>query len=450
MKKEVTVVIMDLDNTLFDWVSMWYHSFNTMLNRLSTDSGISKDILEKEFKAIFQKYGTSEYSFALQEMPSLVRKHPGQDIPKVYEGAIKAYRKARRKHLKLYPAVLKTLKKIKERGSLMVGYTESMEFYTKSRIKKLGLDGIIDYVYTPQEHGTPAGISLKDMRFYPEEYYKLRFTTLRPTPKGKKKPNPEVLLGIIKDINAPIEKTIYIGDSLVKDVLMAQSASVTDVYAKYGVAHKRKEYELLRKVTHWMPEEVEREKRINERDVHPSYILKKKFRKILRMFDFKPFIKSGNIKKEDIEKYIDIWKKIIDVQQHFNEIELKIRNLAITLLVAVFGASGFVLREQIYITIRGYQESLAVWLLVGGIIGLFAFYLMDRWWYHRLLYGAVEQAISIEERLKDVLPEIILSSTIKKHSPINLFGCQIRSTTKIDLFYLIFSLILVISIILLK
>lgn len=32
MKK--TVLITDLDNTLFDWFSIWYNSFNAMLNKV--------------------------------------------------------------------------------------------------------------------------------------------------------------------------------------------------------------------------------------------------------------------------------------------------------------------------------------------------------------------------------------------------------------------------------
>ena len=31
------------------------------------------------------------------------------------------------------------------------------------------------------------------------------------------------------------------------------------------------------------------------------------------------------------ELIVEIWKKVIDVQQHFNDIELRIRNMAITL-----------------------------------------------------------------------------------------------------------------------
>ena len=69
MKK--TVLITDLDNTLFDWFETWYNSFNAMLESVVDISGISRETLIPEIKAIHQKHGTAEYAFLLEEIPSL-------------------------------------------------------------------------------------------------------------------------------------------------------------------------------------------------------------------------------------------------------------------------------------------------------------------------------------------------------------------------------------------
>ena len=50
-------------------------------------------------------------------------------------------------------------------------------------------------------------------------------------------------------------------------------------------------------------------------------------------------------KEKDFRDVIDVWKKIIDVQQHFNEIELKIRNLFITVMAAIISAVALVLER---------------------------------------------------------------------------------------------------------
>src|SRR5579859_3682228 len=80
VKQRVSTVITDLDNTLFDWVAIWHHSFKAMLDRLVEDSGIRQDILEGDFKEIFQRHGTSEYAFAIEELPSLRKLHATEDL----------------------------------------------------------------------------------------------------------------------------------------------------------------------------------------------------------------------------------------------------------------------------------------------------------------------------------------------------------------------------------
>jgi phosphoglycolate phosphatase len=68
---------------------------------------------------------------------------------------------------------------------------------------------------------------------------------------------------------------------------MAQAVGVADVHARYGVAQDRQEYELLRRVSHWTPEEVHREKMIaSQSDVIPTYTLSDSFAELLDLFTF--------------------------------------------------------------------------------------------------------------------------------------------------------------------
>jgi hypothetical protein len=60
---------------------------------------------------------------------------------------------------------------------------------------------------------------------------------------------------------ADVSEVMCVGDSLMKDIVMAQGAGVTDVWAKYGESHRRDGYDLLRRVSHWTPQDVERERR---------------------------------------------------------------------------------------------------------------------------------------------------------------------------------------------
>ena len=285
-KTRIQVVITDLDNTLYDWFHFWYHAFGTMLDRLVGESGVPREVLVREIKEVHERYQTVEYVFLLQELPSLRRKHPGMDLVEIYGEVIHAYRRARKEHLKLYPGVLETLQALRSEGVLLVGYTESTSFHSSSRVRALGLDGVLDELYSPPDHAFPEGLRREEIRMYPPEHYELERTVHRHTPLGEVKPNPALLLDIIGRTGRPLDRCIYIGDSLVKDVWMAQEAGVTDVHARYGTAHAREEYDLLRAVTHWTTEQVERERSASSRNVQPSFVLESGFGEILNFFEF--------------------------------------------------------------------------------------------------------------------------------------------------------------------
>jgi ribonucleotide monophosphatase NagD (HAD superfamily) len=82
-----------------------------------------------------------------------------------------------------------------------------------------------------------------------------------------------------------VEEVVYVGDNILKDVYMAQQAGVTDVYALYGASQHKPEYDLLRKVTHWTPEMVERERAaLRQGSITPTHVLDANFEQILSLF----------------------------------------------------------------------------------------------------------------------------------------------------------------------
>ena len=124
---------------------------------------------------------------------------------------------------------------------------------------------------------------------------------------------------------------------------------------------------------------------------------------------------------------LEAWKQTIAVQQHFNDIELRIRNYAITLLGALFGVAAYAFKEH------------ASWIIVEALLGAslilcYAFYFMDRHWYHRLLIGAVRHGVSIEDNAP---PQLALTKAIGAASPVTLWWWknELHSDTKITLFY---------------
>lgn len=149
--------------------------------------------------------------------------------------------------------------------------------------------------------------------------------------------------------------------------------------------------------------------------------------------------------KETLALQVEIWKKTVEVQQHFNEIGLKIRQLAITFLAAVGGAVGFSLDRKIEIPLWETKISLAAILLGIAFIIWCIFWMMDRLWYHRLLYGAVRHGLRVEKVLTTEGLEASLTDAIGKESPIFIGNRKIRSPNKIDLLYYIIGCLIILS-----
>lgn len=277
------VLITDVDNTLLDWQDLWYQTFSAMTEKVIEISGVDRERLYAECSVIHQRYGTSEYSRLLEELPCLKELY-GANVLKIMAPAVDAFRDARRRVLRLYPTVDEALNALKAAGVIIVAFTESKAFYTNYRFRKLGLDGLIDYLYSPEDHSMPD--DTPSTRYYEPDSYNFKKTIHRFTPEGEVKPNPGILLEIISDLGVQIEDAVYVGDNILKDVFMAQQAGVTDVHALYGASQHKAEYELLRKVTHWTPEMVERERNaLKPGGLIATHVLDKNFAQILPLFE---------------------------------------------------------------------------------------------------------------------------------------------------------------------
>lgn len=279
-----SVLITDLDNTLFDWFTIWYESFSALLNKTSEITGISKDTLIEEIKPIHQDHGTAEYAFVLERIPSLLKMYGDREtINSELHEAIHATRSARKTHLKLYQGVYDTLSELRSKRVRVIAYTESKEWYTKNRLKRLGLDYFIERLYSPEDHSVP----IEDSDRTPITFENMNCLH---TPFGEKKPNPKLLLDIISSIGAKKEECVYIGDSELRDIAMAFDAGVTSIFANYGGQHfsdPEAGYELLRQVTHWTDKEVQEEKELKETGAkHKADFEVNSFSEILQIINF--------------------------------------------------------------------------------------------------------------------------------------------------------------------
>lgn len=118
---------------------------------------------------------------------------------------------------------------------------------------------------------------------------------------------------------------------------------------------------------------------------------------------------------------IAVWERIVQVQMHFNDISLRIRNFLITVILATLGAAGFSLHNGIKLfTIGEFSVSPLPFLFAAAWLAIFLLYFMDRDWYHRLLKGAVDASIPISDRYGQLIPGLSLGEKISAASKLRI------------------------------
>ncbi|TDX11304.1 HAD family hydrolase [Flavobacterium sp. S87F.05.LMB.W.Kidney.N] len=428
--KIIKCVVTDLDDTIWDWLNMWYGSFYPYFKEIKTRYEIDDTILKADFKKLHQKYNTTEVSFAYDELTSLSSANKLDIIakPKKGKSIYHNYNSNKKSKLKLYDGVLETLVELKSKGVLIIGFTESNAFFTKYRIKHLGLDGIFDCIYSPLDTGIPQNTH----RVYDDEFWEPKLTEIRYLSKSTKKPDSEILGIILRDFKVKNENAIYIGDKIDRDIRMAIDTGVTSVYAKYGSEIDNKKYQLLKEVTHWTSEDVAREIEFQNKhkndEITPDYTLNYSFNEILSHFSFSSYQDKLNI--DLLPTVVSIWSDTVKVQQHFNDIGLRIRNLSLTAFTFIIATLGYIIKENLIFNVGNYEiKAVSLIALIGALI-IWCFLFMDKNWYHKYLVGASIQASCIENKWNKLLPELNLSTSISKQSTYQYYFVNFKSFKK--------------------
>ncbi len=279
---QVRLLICDLDNTLYDWVGFFVPAFYAMIDEAVQILGCDRDVLLDDMRAVHQKYHDTEHPFALLETATVNNILSGlsdEERKRILDPALKAFNSVRKKSLRLYPGVEESLSTLASRGVTLVAHTESRFFAVAYRMRTLGLTKYFSRVYCRQrpEHSLVAhhrATAFID-NFPDENVVELSM--------HQRKPDPSVLAEIQRDIGVSASDCAYVGDSLTRDVLMAKTAGVYAIWAKYGTNHDPAMYEKLVRVSQWTPEEVARESNLKNRaaTIRPDLVIENTFDELL-------------------------------------------------------------------------------------------------------------------------------------------------------------------------
>lgn len=267
-----SLVITDLDNTLYDWVTYFARSFRAMIGPLVSILHVSEDRLLDEFRDLNRSLGTVEHPFSLFELPTVRRKFgpaPAPALRRELDPALHAFNAERQASLRLYPDVEETLAAFASAGIIVVGHTEASMANAYYRLTRLGVANRLKRLYVLEsprvDHPDPA--RLEELRPPAELTVEV--------PRTERKPNPALLLDICAREGVAPSEALYVGDSIVRDVAMAQRAGIAAAWARYGTGYTAEDWATIVRVTHWTADDVaaDARARADAKDVKPDFTL---------------------------------------------------------------------------------------------------------------------------------------------------------------------------------
>lgn len=118
---------------------------------------------------------------------------------------------------------------------------------------------------------------------------------------------------------------------------------------------------------------------------------------------------------------IEVWKKVVQTQEHFNEICMKVRTLFATVIAVILSVYGAFLKggaAPVHVSLLAIDPIVPIALAL--VIVTYLFYFVDRYWYHQLLLGSVAQGRFIEERWAKIIPELRMGAEITAKSAVDI------------------------------
>lgn len=271
--KTAKLLVCDLDNTLYDWVSYFVPAFSAMFEEVVRLTGWDREALYNDFRKVHQRYGDSEHPFSLLEtehVKNLFGGKPRLEIADYFDSAFHAFNSVRKKTLTLYPGVMETLENLKSNDVKIVAHTESKVFAVVDRLTRLDVLSYFDFIYCRERSPILHPRGAPQAPVSPDVFLKIKELS-----HHQRKPDSTVLLEICDEMGFRPEETAYVGDSVARDMLMAKQAEVYSIWAAFGAQHDRALYDTLVKISYWTEADIEREKKLSlaAKEVQPDFII---------------------------------------------------------------------------------------------------------------------------------------------------------------------------------
>ena len=231
----IRAVVTDLDNTLYSWVNYIVPALEAMVTSLCETTGYPRIRVVQSLKEVYERVGTNDYAFAIQESAIFREFHSDFDSfnALVIEPAKEASRWARRRYLVLYPGAREGLDALRALDVKIVGLTDSPRNSAEARVRALQLDQKLDALYTLPAYALPQQVDERIRRLEQEGHYRLSIPVIELALECEK-PSGDGLGHVIRDLGLQAPEVLVVGDNRAKDGGTARAAGCRWAWAEYG------------------------------------------------------------------------------------------------------------------------------------------------------------------------------------------------------------------------
>ncbi len=273
------LLILDLDNTLYDWIEYFATSYSAMVETASGILQVEPDRLLDELRIVHQRRSDSEYPFALLDTDTVRHRFDGDrtTAKRALQPSFDRFNESRDRTLRLYPGVSETLHELKGQGLRIVAYTNASIVNVLFRLRKLEVLHFFSRVYARSFSGDRHPIAGRDDTSW------IGSDLVQTFDDSTLKPNPRFLERICRREGSTTADTLCVGDSLVSDIAPAIAAGCESAYARYGTRVRPELWERVVRISHWTSADIERHEELSRgtSELSPTFVLRESFAEIL-------------------------------------------------------------------------------------------------------------------------------------------------------------------------
>jgi len=250
-----SVLIFDVDNTLYDFVDFFGPSFRSMVHALAKTELIPYEEVLRSARSVYQSAGTLEQQFLIQNM-DIFSTRPVEEQEKLILLARIAFSRTRNSRLKLYSGMHEVMVSARASGYKCVCVTNAPYYHVERRLRDLNVMGLIDGLVAWEGSGVDER-KTDYVRKYRDSRQKLEqnLQLFCAAPREKLKPT-SYPFSVIANRFGSRFNYVSIGDSIAKDLQPAHSVGMTTIWARYGTKVDKRNLETLLEVTPWGSEEI--------------------------------------------------------------------------------------------------------------------------------------------------------------------------------------------------